>query len=210
MEKMEKPLSDRELSAADPYENFGKRVRVSRELLGKGQLWLSDRLRARGVPVSKTALSKLESGERAVKLAEAVALCDILGLDLNLRDLNAELDELSSLIEAAELRVSEAEESVRAAQNELRRAEARRAARALLRDAAKTPSSTFYWEGSSGELLRDAFASDQGAAKVALRAIGVPEEQLKSRAGGRVQKRTHFYAEVRLGDWLPNLECEGD
>lgn len=210
MEEMEKPLSNKESSSADPYENFGKRVRVSREVLGKGQLWLSERLRVRGVPVSKTALSKLESGERAVKLAEAVALCDILDLDLNLRELGSDPDELAVLTEAAELRVSEAEEAVRFAQAEHRRAEARRGARALLRDAARLPSNNYTWKSSSGDLLRVAFGSDQGAAMVALRALGVPDSQLKGRAGGHVKNRTHFYSEVRLRDWLPNLNCEGD
>lgn len=201
----EEPLSNSGNSPTSPYRNFGMRVRVARESRGKGQQWLSERLRARGVPISKTALSRLESGDRAIKLAEAVVLCDLLDLDVNLRQFAGEADDLGLLAEAAALREKEAQEEVREAEARLSRAEARHTARAILRDASRDASREFEWRGTSSSLLRAAFGSDHGAARVALRALGVPEDALKDHPQGNIKLRGPIYERINVEDYLQNI-----
>ncbi|GAA3278948.1 helix-turn-helix domain-containing protein [Nesterenkonia halobia] len=210
MNESQDDLLDRRNSGSEPAENFGKRVRVARESLGKGQAWLSERLQTLGVPLSKTALSRLEGGYRAVKLSEAVVLCEVLDLDLNLRDLRGEQDELSALVDAAEERVAEASDAARAADLELDRAEQKRDARTLLRDAVQRPTESFEWQGTTQDLLSTAFGRDHGAARVALRAVGVPEEMLVDDRAGAFKRRGHFYKRLSLAEWLPNLTCVED
>lgn len=62
-----------------PYV-FARNCRYRRVVLGMSQEEVARQLRGLGVPWHQTVLAKVESGERAVKLAEAYALASIYGL----------------------------------------------------------------------------------------------------------------------------------
>lgn len=64
---------------------FGVTVRRQRESVA----WTQQQLRARlfadyGIDLSKTAMSRLENGDRPVRLNEAAALAHVLGIELRL------------------------------------------------------------------------------------------------------------------------------
>jgi transcriptional regulator with XRE-family HTH domain len=60
---------------------FGARVRAARERQGLSQKWLAEALSSRyGFQWYPTTVGKMESGERPVKLTEAVALAQTLGM----------------------------------------------------------------------------------------------------------------------------------
>jgi transcriptional regulator with XRE-family HTH domain len=62
---------------------FGSRVREVRERLGMPQTHISTTMRmAHGFPWHQNTTGKVESGERPIKLAEAVAVAAILGVPL--------------------------------------------------------------------------------------------------------------------------------
>jgi transcriptional regulator with XRE-family HTH domain len=60
---------------------FGARVRAARERQGRSQKWLAEALGSRyGIPWHPTTAGKVESGERPVKLTEALAVAQALGM----------------------------------------------------------------------------------------------------------------------------------
>lgn len=66
-----------------PESVFIQRLREERARLGLSQAEFADRLSARiGAPVYPSAITRIEKGERAVKLDEAVAIADVLGLPI--------------------------------------------------------------------------------------------------------------------------------
>lgn len=67
----------------DVSETFARRLRAERERSGVSQAELAERVAAAlGTPFYPTAVTKVEKRDREVKLSEAVALADALGLPL--------------------------------------------------------------------------------------------------------------------------------
>jgi transcriptional regulator with XRE-family HTH domain len=65
-------------------QHFGAQVREARETRGWSQEVLSRHLKqATGMELHQTGLARLELGKRPIRLDEAVALCEVLGLDLS-------------------------------------------------------------------------------------------------------------------------------
>lgn len=58
---------------------IGGRIKAAREAMGLNQGQLVPLLRDAGLPWSQGALSRAESGQRALKLTEALVLADVLG-----------------------------------------------------------------------------------------------------------------------------------
>ena len=84
-------------------ENFRKNVKSKREGRGLSQGELAETVTEAGLPMLQQTVYRIESGSRAVKLEEAVALCDALGEPLSwffeppeLTDLIEGLDEVES------------------------------------------------------------------------------------------------------------------
>lgn len=74
MARKRKPLTDREI---------GQRVRAARERTTMPQQHIANVMTmTRGHRWHQTVLAKVESGERALKLSEAVEVADILGVPL--------------------------------------------------------------------------------------------------------------------------------
>jgi transcriptional regulator with XRE-family HTH domain len=65
-----------------PEAVFAGRVRERRDFLGMSQAELARGLGMLGVTLDATAITRLEKGDKRVRLDEAVAICLILGLDL--------------------------------------------------------------------------------------------------------------------------------
>lgn len=66
-----------------PESVFVQRLREERSRLGLSQAEFADRLSARmGAPVYPSTITRIEKGERGVKLDEAVAMADVLGLPI--------------------------------------------------------------------------------------------------------------------------------
>lgn len=66
-----------------PESVFVQRLREERSRIGLSQAEFAERLSARiGVPVYPSTVTRIEKGERAVKLDEAVAMADVLGLPI--------------------------------------------------------------------------------------------------------------------------------
>lgn len=61
-------------------QNFATNVREYREQLGLSQEELAQRMAERGFGFTQATVWKIEQGKRAVRIAEAVALMDALGL----------------------------------------------------------------------------------------------------------------------------------
>jgi transcriptional regulator with XRE-family HTH domain len=61
---------------------FGRRLRGLREEAGLTQRQLADLMRARGFKMHQTTVAKVEAGERAVSVGEAVQFAGALGIDL--------------------------------------------------------------------------------------------------------------------------------
>lgn len=65
---------------AEVEQNFAINVREYREQLGLSQEELAQRMVERGFGFTQATVWKIEQGKRAVRIAEAVALMDVLGL----------------------------------------------------------------------------------------------------------------------------------
>lgn len=65
---------------AEVEQNFATNVREYREQLGLSQEELAQRMAERGFGFTQATVWKIEQGKRAVRIAEAVALMDALGL----------------------------------------------------------------------------------------------------------------------------------
>lgn len=67
---------------SDPTQSaetvFAQRMREQRTTVGISQAQLAQRLRERGVRLDQSALARIESGDRSVRLGEAVAVADAL------------------------------------------------------------------------------------------------------------------------------------
>ncbi len=74
-------IRERHIATADRL--FAANLRTARRARGLRLEDLSIALSDSETPILKTGLSKLETGERAVTLGEAVALCSILGVPLD-------------------------------------------------------------------------------------------------------------------------------
>lgn len=68
------------LGLAEVEQNFATNVREYREQLGLSQEDLAQRMVERGFGFTQATVWKIEQGKRAVRIAEAVALMDALGL----------------------------------------------------------------------------------------------------------------------------------
>ena len=68
------------LGLAEVEQNFATNVREYREQLGQSQVDLAQRMVERGSGFTQATVWKIEQGKRAVRIAEAVALMDALGL----------------------------------------------------------------------------------------------------------------------------------
>ncbi|KAA1426473.1 helix-turn-helix domain-containing protein [Nocardioides antri] len=75
-------LSTSANDGATPEEVFAARVRSERERQGLSQARVADRMRLVGVDIDATAITRIERGERRVRLNEAVALAQALQLEL--------------------------------------------------------------------------------------------------------------------------------
>lgn len=67
-----------------PEESFGRMVAFTRERKGLSQRELAERLAAVGMKVDGPAVSRLEKGTRALKLAEAYKVAEALDVSLQL------------------------------------------------------------------------------------------------------------------------------
>lgn len=114
-----------------PGEVFARRLHEERGRAGVSQAALADHLsRALGRDVAASAVSRLESGERAVRLDEAVLIADRIGVPLPdlLRDRDAMDEELAQRradLAMAEWRLSKARDEVAQALEETRAIERR-------------------------------------------------------------------------------------
>lgn len=65
-------------------QRFGTRVRTLRKNLEKSQQDIAEALAARhGLNLHQTAVAKIEAGTRPVKLTEALAIADVLGVHVD-------------------------------------------------------------------------------------------------------------------------------
>lgn len=65
-----------------PEETFAKRMRQVRERRRWTQTQLADWIRVEGIDLHPTAITRIESGERSVRLNEAVAAASALNVQL--------------------------------------------------------------------------------------------------------------------------------
>lgn len=92
---------------ATPEDHFAERVREARERLSWSQVRLAAELRAQGYDLDATTITRIERGERRIRLDDAVALAGVLGLDLAWAtgpdpvDLRAQIDRAEVEQEAA-------------------------------------------------------------------------------------------------------------
>jgi transcriptional regulator with XRE-family HTH domain len=63
-------------------EIFARRLRALRETAGLTQQQLADRMSAAGNRMHRSAVAKIESGDRMVSIGEAMQLAVVLGIDL--------------------------------------------------------------------------------------------------------------------------------
>ena len=64
-------------------QDFGRRVNELRTQLGLSQKDLAGKLTDAGMPVDTSAVSRIEKGARALRLAEAITLARVLGVKLD-------------------------------------------------------------------------------------------------------------------------------
>lgn len=188
-------------------ERFGQVVRARREEMGLKQAEVSEALREAGHPVSTTALAKVETGVRAVKIAEAVALARILSLHLDLLSLAGEADELEGMLARAQAEAGSAARAEERAREEAERASKRADALEVL---SRARTEKVRWTGAKEVLLERAFGLDPEAARAGLRGLGLSDATLagleeENREGGRTNWR-RLYAHLRLSRLLPNLQ----
>lgn len=68
---------------ASADKEFGARLKMLRERVGASQRELADRLnRLYGLTWHQTTVGKVETGERPIRLAEALAVAGVLGADI--------------------------------------------------------------------------------------------------------------------------------
>lgn len=175
--------------------------------MGLKQAEVSEALREAGHPVSTTALAKVETGVRAVKIAEAVALARILSLHLDLLSLAGEADELEGMLARAQAEAGSAARAEERARDEAERAGKRAEALEVL---ARARTEKVRWSGAEEVLLERAFGLDPEAARAGLRGLGLSAETLagleyENREGGRTNWR-RLYAHLRLSRLLPNRQ----
>jgi transcriptional regulator with XRE-family HTH domain len=65
-----------------PDAIFARRLRTVRQSAGLTQLQLADRMSAAGDKMHRSAIAKIESGDRVVSVGEAVQIAGVLGVDL--------------------------------------------------------------------------------------------------------------------------------
>lgn len=123
---------------AEVEQNFATNVREYREQLGLSQEDLAQRMADRGFGFTQATVWKIEQGKRAVRIAEAVALMDALGLpswmnltrsphafrrDAQLQAVHRRADAAYSAIKAATAEFLRAQDEVAVAAHEAREAD---------------------------------------------------------------------------------------
>ncbi|MGR6091402.1 helix-turn-helix domain-containing protein [Brevibacterium sp. CSND-B09] len=75
---------DNEATTPPKWEdNFRKSIEAKRDQLGMSQTAMAKALRGRGLQFRQQMVQRVESGERPLRLNEALAFAEILGLDFN-------------------------------------------------------------------------------------------------------------------------------
>lgn len=74
-------------------ENFRRTMTAKRERMGVSQTAMAKELQRRGLQFRQQMVQRVESGERALRLNEAVAVADILALDFDAAIRGPEADE---------------------------------------------------------------------------------------------------------------------
>lgn len=78
-------LRSMQTNQRDPEAAFGRRVREEREKRGWSQEYLAQQLHATaGISLHSTAVTRIERGERAVRLREAIGLVDAFDVPLGI------------------------------------------------------------------------------------------------------------------------------
>lgn len=188
-------------------ERFGQAVRARREAMGLKQMEVSQALREAGHAVSPTALAKAESGIRAVKIGEAVALARILSLHLDLLSLAVEADDLAGMLARAQAESGSAARAEERAREEAERVAQRAEALEIL---SRARTERVRWTGPKEVLLERAFGLDAETARTGLRGLGLSDEVLagleeQATEGSRTNWR-RLYAHLALSRLLPNLQ----
>lgn len=100
-----------QISDERPEAIFARRVRQLREAAKIPQTKLAERLAERGVKIDPTSITRIEKGTRGIRLDEAVAIADVLGVPLEetLLPGRSMIDQIRHL----EGRISEQEATVR-------------------------------------------------------------------------------------------------
>lgn len=78
---MHVPINDEGYQVLTPRLRFGQLVRDRRKALNISQEALAQQLRAEGLPLTQTQVSRVEEGKRPVDFDEAAAMCRVLGVD---------------------------------------------------------------------------------------------------------------------------------
>src|SRR5664279_107210 len=97
---------------------IGARVRAVRTQRGLSQGDMADLLRRQGIPWSQGTLSKVETGDRPIRLSEAPLVAHALGLELE--ELAAGKSRVAAALRRAGVVVREARYQLDNAQTELR------------------------------------------------------------------------------------------
>lgn len=106
---------------ADSSETFIRQLRIAREKAGLSQTGLARRMSER-LPksIDGTAITRMESGGRTVRLVDAIAAADALGVPLASL-INEPVGALESRMAELRYELSDAEKAVASAANELER-----------------------------------------------------------------------------------------
>lgn len=102
---------------SSPEVNFIAAMKEERERLGIGQAELAKRLQAAGIDhMHPTTISRIESGDRSVRLDEAFAIANALDLDVQrMTESHSLLTDVIALAQVAHDRVDEVESATRLA-----------------------------------------------------------------------------------------------